>query len=320
MKKNTLIVIGIIGALCVLGIAKISTDAQMKAIVVEEVAEKEAEIESLVTTGHMPEKTGWERKIEVDGLENMRDMGGVRGSYGQVEEDMLYRSETLYYLTDEGLEQMNDMGFDTIIDFRGADEIEHHPNRMPEGARYINLAVTNPAEIDELIPKEHQAEIRQAFLAGDIDRFNELLEHYDINLGESKLERYVEFSSLWNEEFSRFMHILLEDGSKRVLFHCEGGKDRTGYAAALFYKTLGVSEDKYIEDFLLTNDFTAEKNAPIIAKMPESLLPTIIADAAHLKASFNYIDDTYGDFDTFRRDVLKISDVEKEALIEKYID
>jgi len=76
MKKNTLIVIGIIGALSVLGIAKISADAQMKAIVVEEVAEKEAEIESLVTTGHMPEKTGWERKIEVDGLENMRDMPG----------------------------------------------------------------------------------------------------------------------------------------------------------------------------------------------------------------------------------------------------
>ncbi|WP_432667078.1 tyrosine-protein phosphatase [Wukongibacter baidiensis] len=318
MKKQKWIILAVIAVIAILSYVKISTDSQMKELLIKEAKEKKQEIDSLVSEGKLPEKTGLERKVAVDGLVNMRDLGDVRSENGMINDDMLFRSETLYYLTDKGLEEIDAMQFDVIVDFRGDDEIEHHPNRMPDGVKYVQIPVTNPAELEELIPAEHVAEIRRSFVDGNIDRFNELLENYDIDLDRSKLDRYVEFASLSSDEFSKFLHLLVEEENQKVLFHCEGGKDRTGYAAAVFYKILGVSEDRIMKDFVLTNEYTAEKNAPILEKLPESLYPTIIADEAHLQGTFDYIEATYGDFDTFRKEVLKISDAERDVLIEKY--
>ena len=42
-------------------------------------------------------------------------------------------------------------------------------------------------------------------------------------------------------------------GQTPILFHCTAGKDRTGVAAALILKALGVSREDIVEDYLLTN-------------------------------------------------------------------
>lgn len=315
------IIIGaIILVLAGLGIYKVMTDPQMKQVFMSELEEKKDEVTSLVKEGKLPEKDPMERVVTIDGMFNMRDMGLVESAYGEVEKGKLYRSETLYNLTESGIKAFEAMNFDLIIDFRGDDEIDYHPNKGMAGTRYVKFSVTNPANVEELIPEEHVLEIRQAFGNGDIDRFNELLEKYDINIEREKQERYVQFAEHFDMQFSSFLHALLDKQNQKILFHCEGGKDRTGYAAALFYKLLGVKEAVIVEDFLMTNTLTAEKNAPILAKMPESLHPTVIADAAHLEAPFKWIDEEHGSFENYRRDVLGISDEELEILVEKFTD
>jgi len=52
--------------------------------------------------------------------------------------------------------------------------------------------------------------------------------------------------------FGRYLHALADrDGASLV--HCFAGKDRTGIAATLLLRILGVSDDDQLEEFLLTN-------------------------------------------------------------------
>lgn len=320
MKKSKIIIIAVTVVVLGLIVGKFMTDKQMRDLFAKEAEEKKNEIVQMVKTGELPKEDPTERAVKIDGLNNMRDLGGVKTPHGEIKEHKIYRSETLYYLTDEGVEKMNKMNFDVIVDFRGDGEIEHHPNKELKGVDYVRIPVTNPADIAELIPAEHIKEIRMSFAEGDFDRFNELLDKYGINIDERKNESYIDFAKHFTKQFSEFLHVLLEKDNKKVLFHCEGGKDRTGFAAVVFYKLLGVNEELYKEDFLLTNTLTAEQNKPILAKMPESLYPTVIADWHHMQGVLGYIDQEYGNFDNYRKEGLGISDIELEYLIEKYTD
>ena len=52
------------------------------------------------------------------------------------------------------------------------------------------------------------------------------------------------------------MDNLLEAKGQPLLFHCTAGKDRTGFAAAITLRLLGVPEETILEDYLLSNDYT----------------------------------------------------------------
>ncbi len=49
----------------------------------------------------------------------------------------------------------------------------------------------------------------------------------------------------------------LEAGETPILFHCSGGKDRTGVAAMLLLKALGASDETIVADFVQTNGAAA---------------------------------------------------------------
>lgn len=325
MKKEIKIVIGLMLVVVILITAKYVADKQFRGLINDEYEETVEEINALASGEDLIQISGKEndqkRKISVDGLTNIRDLGGYKSSNGkEIRFGKIYRSENLYNVTDEGMKSLEALELDKVIDFRGDDEIEVHPDRMPSSATYIQLPVTNPAELVELIPVEHQQEIRSSFVTGDFERFKEILNEYDINIEEGKLEKYVEFAELWNDEFSGFMHEILESNGKPILFHCEGGKDRTGFAATVFLLTLDVSLEDIKNDFLLTNEYNRENIEPILEKLPVEIHPTVVCDWAHIEAALNYIDENYENFDNYRKKALKISDIEKDALKEIFLD
>ncbi len=58
-----------------------------------------------------------------------------------------------------------------------------------------------------------------------------------------------------------FRKLLSMPEDKSLLFHCTQGKDRTGIAAMLILSALDVDEKIIMSDYLLTNEFNAEKIA-----------------------------------------------------------
>src|SRR4029450_8662542 len=107
-----------------------------------------------------------------------------------------------------------------------------------------------------------------------------------------------------------------------ALVHCTAGKDRTGFAAAVVLRTLGVPEETVYEDFMLTNTYTAsqiERTLWIIRLVslfrtdPEKVRPVLGAERAYLEAAFDEIRKDYGSFDEYRRKALGFDDAETAA-------
>ena len=104
--------------------------------------------------------------------------------------------------------------------------------------------------------------------------------------------------------------------------HCTAGKDRAGFASALLLSVLGVPRETVMEDFLLTNVYTAQKTESRLRRIElmsffradsDALRPRFGVEPAYLEAAFGEIDARHGDFDTYRRVALGLDDAEVEA-------
>ncbi len=63
----------------------------------------------------------------------------------------------------------------------------------------------------------------------------------------------------------------LEAGETPVLFHCSGGKDRTGVAAMLILLALGASDETIYADFVQTNECRRPELEKIWAEHAEEI-------------------------------------------------
>ncbi|MEG2931198.1 MAG: tyrosine-protein phosphatase, partial [Ruthenibacterium sp.] len=100
-------------------------------------------------------------------------------------------------------------------------------------------------------------------------------------------------------------------GSTPLLFHCSAGKDRTGVAAALILRALGVCRADVLHDYCLTNSCRAKSRARF-ERQYETLLPkegareflqcVLGVDEKCLVVSLDAIDARYPDFDSYLRE------------------
>ena len=87
----------------------------------------------------------WEpiRRIDLDGQENFRDLGGYSNICGEsVRWRILFRSGDLCTLTDDELLIVNSLGLQLVIDFRSEEEVNACPDKSPAGARILNDPIT----------------------------------------------------------------------------------------------------------------------------------------------------------------------------------
>jgi len=112
-----------------------------------------------------------------------------------------------------------------------------------------------------------------------------------------------------------------------IIFNCSAGKDRTGTAAALVLRALGVPRDTVVEDFVLTNTvlnlqaILLRHPGSSLAKQPAEVITAITtADPAYIQAALDSIDRRHGRIVGFLREQLDVSEAElqgiKEALLE----
>lgn len=111
--------------------------------------------------------------LAVDGLANVRDLGGLRRSDGSSTPTRVFvRAELLDDLTPAGWEQLVGYGVRTVLDLRRPDE---HSGRVPEGVRHVRIdldgddqAFWAPIEADGRWGTPLSA-FREAYRALDLD-------------------------------------------------------------------------------------------------------------------------------------------------------
>jgi protein-tyrosine phosphatase len=239
------------------------------------------------------------RHVQLDGAVNVRDIGGYRTSYGAgVTRSRLYRGDALNTLSEPDLATIYALDLRTVIDFRTPGEVlVTGPDRLPRGAAPISMPVTGGdlAGVYEVVASgDHRLQRREL---GDGHAAALMVQ---INRGFVADPRQ-------RETFGAALRLLCIPGRLPGLYHCSGGKDRTGWMTAIVLTVLGVSRELVIRDYLLSNDFHRTGyqklrydliKTGIIADQ-ELLRPILEQSPTYLSAAFDEAERQYGSFAAF---------------------
>ena len=234
---------------------------------------------------------------------NFRDIGGFVNEDGcQVKYGCFYRSSPIRLDTPKKKENFKKLKIQAILDFRSDDEVRGCPDDVLEGVSYYHRSAIHD--------KEYDSNFDMGALLKD-DNANEL----------STYMKRIYVQLPFDNEAYKTMFDLMLDKKTPFVFHCSAGKDRTGIGAYLILKTLGVSDDVIIDDYMMSNVYLYERNKSVIAHyedMPkadeifgvikENLLFTMKAIAAK-----------YGDFKTYLKEEYDIDEKKIEMLKDTYL-
>lgn len=226
-----------------------------------------------------------ERRLPLQGAVNFRDLGGYETTAGRrVKWGKVFRADHLSGLTDRDTALLGRMRIRCVCDFRTSAEARQRPDRFPgDGpAEYLHLPI-DPLRFDPTT-------IFQKLRKGDTGWLTKefLIEGYILNIEKS--------ASVWGEVFRRMadaVHLPL-------VFHCTGGKDRTGTCAALILLSLGVSEKTVIFDHGLSNIYIRNVVNGIFAKFDsmgiarKKIAPYFTAPRYCIEAMLAHLHENYG--------------------------
>ena len=239
----------------------------------------------------------------LQGATNFRDLGGYPGQDGRpLRWRRLFRSDHLGGLTESDRQAMRSFGITRAFDFRGEEERAAQPYAL-EGLRQHALSI-------EPTVAQNMTALIEAGEPLTAQRVTELMEELYRRLVDEEAGRYAEW----------FGH-LLEDDSPLV-FHCTAGKDRTGVAAALLLRALGVPHEVVEHDYLFTNQvYRRPHTAGSSGLLPEEALQVLwTVQPRFLHAAFQGIEATAGGLEGYLAQRLKVGPAALARLRQMYLE
>jgi protein-tyrosine phosphatase len=184
--------------------------------------------------------------IAIASVPNLRDLGGwPTRAGGQVRAGLVYRSTELDKLAGADMAAFAGLGIRSVYDLRTEAERTLQPDRLPPDTEYVVVDVLKdsadaaPAQLYRVASDPQAAE--EMLGGGKAEKLFEAGYREVVGLSSARAGYRRLFSDLAHEEH------------RPALFHCTGGKDRTGWAAASLLLLLGVADDLVMEEYLLTN-------------------------------------------------------------------
>ena len=232
-------------------------------------------------------------QIPLEGQSNFRDVGGYKTQDGKiVKTGLLFRSGDLSRLTVKDLSYLNSLGVAEIVDFRTVEESKQAPDRIPASVKAYESIPVSAGELnmDSLV---EGAKNRP-------DKFKKFL--IEAN------QKLVDDSKPQFEEFFR----ILQSAKGPLVFHCTAGKDRTGFATALFYEAMGVHRDIIVDDYMASSQFLRplQQSARHFAKEkgidPTAFDPLLTVKPEYIEAAFDLIDKRYGGVEAYLKSELQV--------------
>jgi protein-tyrosine phosphatase len=213
--------------------------------------------------------------LDWPGCRNARDVGGLPTADGRtIRAGVLIRSESLQYLTPDGVDAVRRSGVRRILDLRGDGEVAAAPTPFTGTPLAVRQPLQDPAD------PEHGQPTIVAACTWMLDRRPEL--------------------------FAAAVKAIADEPDGAVVVHCHGGKDRTGMVVALALSIAGVPEDEIVADYFLTQERLAPWLETQLAEEPDSALhPEMIefrdTRAESLVAILRHLDEKYSGPEAYLR-------------------
>jgi protein-tyrosine phosphatase len=189
-----------------------------------------------------------ERRVRFDACFNFRDLGGYETEDGRrVRWRTLYRADTLHRLDGPDIHLLLGLGLRSIIDLRSHRERDDHGRFRDGGA----IPVHHLPMIDVVV-----GPTRPVTPAPGMRR-------------RSVGEGYVSMADEGGRVIGRAVALLARPDALPAVFHCTAGKDRTGILAAIVLSAVGVRDEDIVDDYMLTGESRAARNAYLQVNDPD---------------------------------------------------
>jgi protein-tyrosine phosphatase len=172
---------------------------------------------------------GSERHLDWDGCFNVRDLGGLPTTDGRwTRSGAILRADSLDELTEAGWEALRAHGVRTVVDLRNDDE------------RAAPAASERPADIETIhVPLDA------------IDESDFWEDWYDGPQFATPLY-YAPHLKRFPERSAAAVAAIADARPGGVVFHCAGGRDRSGQVAMLVLSLCGVAPEQIATDYALS--------------------------------------------------------------------
>ena len=275
------------------------------------------------------------RKIDFEGLNNTRDLGGMRTTDGRkIREGLLYRSGALYRASENDLNKLTDYNLCRVYDFREEDDRAHRPDPDIPGCSnlWIPILMEDGAGVEQGEKAQEEA----------YKMFRNLIENPEQSAA-MMTDIYRQFirEEYCRKQYGRFVKDILsisQDAQKEgkqpvILWHCAAGKDRAGFGAVILQEIFGVSREDIFADYMLTNSYVMKEMEAQIEKhrsklmefygdQTEKIFPSyceVVANmmearTEYLEAVYQCVKEDYEDFSSYVEKGLNISESEQAEL------
>ena len=175
------------------------------------------------------------RAIELAGIYNMRDLGGMRCADGRTTRTGVFvRGDSPHTLAAPALAWLHDYGVTAVVDLRS----HHERTQLP-----------TPFEQHPDFQYTHMPLRVHGLRAYDLRQLRHI-ERYYITMLETD-----------QEQFARLFRLLATHAGG-LFFHCRIGKDRTGLVAAMILDLVGIPHADIVADYT----HTTARITPLIAR------------------------------------------------------
>ena len=182
-------------------------------------------------------------------ISHFRELGGYPTADGRnIRHGLLYRSGELCFASDADHAVLESLSIDTVFDLRSLKEQTKKPDR-PGSYRVVCCPLASPERESDERYKNPESFFDKLLRADE--------SYYNFRyLGFAK--GYLEFA--YNRETLSLIFGAM-DRHETLLFHCFGGKDRTGVVSMLIMAALGCDYETCKKDYLLHNEITRDEFA-----------------------------------------------------------
>ena len=262
--------------------------------------------------------------LELTGVVNAWSLGGYVSQDGKkVKENLLYRTGKLSTATEDDICKLKEKyNVSVIVDFRSEDEAASEPDPEIEGVSNVLIPVLETGSLN-------QQAVVEIYRKSGNDAGKMYLEM--VRAGVLRDDLYTSFfdSDACMDGYRKFFDILLDEKDGAVLWHCTGGKDRTGVATMMLLTILDVDKETIISDFSRINVLNRKKMEYIASEVkkhtddPEEIWQAAILSGVsvpHLEMVYEKAEAECGSMKAYIQKRVGLSDEEVNRLKDMYLE
>ena len=257
------------------------------------------------------------KNVSLKGVRNIRELSQCEVASKSIKRNVLFRSSRLDKISDKKRNKfLSEYSIKTIIDLRTKVELEESKSfNYPDYIDFHHIPVLNHS----FFGITHEKNMRSAlYKESKKIKDDSFFEDYMI-----RMYKAIVFDEYSQAQFKVFFDVVLNSKPGGILFHCAGGKDRTGIAALFILTILGASKETILDDYSLSDVANKRHNTTLTVLMKillpyknfrKLLIEMLYAKREYLEKTIIAIEEKYGSVLRFLEEVLDIDKNKQEKL------